>query len=131
MELLNRYKKEIESDILINDFNIKEVQQKLPSRKHFWTGRLIDSKVEQQNLIKRKKRIKAEIIKRINAESVVRLTPQSIDHAAEQTEEIAGITEKIKEYDYIIEYLEKIEKIMSNMHWDIRNIVEIQKMEQL
>ena len=131
MELLNRYKKEIESDILINDFNIKEIQQKLPSRKHFWAGRLIDSKVEQQHLIKKKKKIKAEIIKRINTESVVRLTLQSIDQAAEQTEEIAGITEKIKEYDYIIEYLEKIEKIMSNMHWDIRNIVEIQKMEQL
>ena len=131
MELLNRYKKEIESDILINDFNIKEIQQKLPSRKHFWVGRLIDSKVEQQHLIKKKKKIKAEIIKRINTESVVRLTLQSIDQAAEQTEEIAGITEKIKEYDYIIEYLEKIEKIMSNMHWDIRNIVEIQKMEQL
>lgn len=131
MELLNRYKSEIEKDLLVTDFNIKEVQQKLPARKHFWAGRLIDSKIEQQRLIKHKKRVKTELIKRINTESVVKLTVQSIENAAEQAEDIVNITEKIKEYDYIIEYLEKVEKIMSNMHWDIRNIVEIQKMEQL
>jgi hypothetical protein len=131
VELLNRYKKEIETDLIINDFNIKEVQQKLPARKHFWAGRLIDSKVEQQQLIKQKKIIKNELVKRINNEAVVKLSAQSIEIAAEQTDEITKITEKIKEYDCIIEYLEKVEKIMSNMHWDIRNIVEIQKMEQL
>jgi hypothetical protein len=31
----------------------------------------------------------------------------------------------------IIEYLEKVEKIMSSMGYEIKNIVEIQKMEQL
>ena len=35
------------------------------------------------------------------------------------------------EQDDIIEYLEKVEKIMGQMHWDIKNIIDINKMEQL
>ena len=31
----------------------------------------------------------------------------------------------------IIEYLEKVEKIMGQMHWEIKNIIDINKMEQL
>ena len=37
----------------------------------------------------------------------------------------------LKEYEFIVEYLEKVEKIMSGMGYDIKNIIEIQKLEQL
>jgi hypothetical protein len=40
-------------------------------------------------------------------------------------------SDKIKEYDYIIEYLEKVEKIMGSMVWEIKNVVELAKLEQL
>ena len=31
----------------------------------------------------------------------------------------------------IIEYLEKVEKVMGQMGFDIKNIIDVQKMEQL
>ena len=131
MELLRRYQEEIGPDLLITDFNIKEIQLKLPSRKHFWAARLIDAKINLFQLQKRKKTLKKTLVVKILAEAPVRITQQTAEIAAESTEELSSINDSIKEYEFIVEYLEKIEKIMSGMGFDIKNIVEIQKLEQL
>ena len=49
MELLDRYIKEIEEDLKIDEFNIKEVSLRVPAKKHFWVSRLINHK---RNLLK-------------------------------------------------------------------------------
>lgn len=131
MELLKRYKEEIGADLIVTDFNIKDVQLKLPSRKHFWAARLIDAKVSLQNLQKRKKNLKKDLVTRIIAEAPVRITQQTAEIAAESTDELVAINDSIKEYELIIEYLEKVEKIMAGMGYDIRNIINIMQMEQL
>lgn len=131
MELLKRYKEEIGNDLLITDYNIKDIQLRLPSRKHFWAARLIDAKVELQALLKRKKTIKRSLVQKILQEAPVKLSQQAAESAAETTEDISTINDNIKEYEFVIEYLEKVEKIMQNMHWEIKNIIDIQRMEQL
>jgi DNA-dependent RNA polymerase auxiliary subunit epsilon len=131
VELIERYKEEIGKDLVINDFNIKDVQLKLPARKHFWAARLIDAKISHHRLIKRKKTLKESIAKRIINEAPVRVTQQTAEIAAEASDELQNITTEIKDYEFVIEYLEKIEKIMAGMGFDIKNIIEIQKMEQL
>ena len=131
MELLRRYKEEIGTDLLITDFNIKDIQLKLPSRKHFWAARLIDAKITLQALHKKKKNLKKILVTKIIAEAPVKLTQQTAEIAAESTDELTVIADSIKEYEFIVEYLEKVEKIMSGMGYDIKNIIEIQKLEQL
>jgi len=131
VDLLKRYKEEIGKDLVVDDFNIKDVQQKLPSRKHFWVARLIDAKIELSQLQKRKKKLKTLLAQKISAESSVSLSQSVILNAVDNSDDMEKINDSIKEYEYIIEYLEKIEKIMSTMHWEIKNIVEIQKLEQL
>ncbi len=131
MELLKRYKEEIGNDLIINDFNIKDVQLKLPSRKHFWVARLIDAKIEHSRLIKKRKLLKAALVKKIMQESPVKLTQSTAESAADSLDEMQNINDSIREYDFIIEYLEKVEKIMSSMHWEITNIVELNRLEQL
>lgn len=131
VELIERYKEEIGKDLVINDFNIKDVQLKLPARKHFWAARLIDAKITHHRLTKRKKSLKESIAKRIINEAPVRVTQQTAEIAAEASDELQNITAEIKDYEFVIEYLEKIEKIMAGMGFDIKNIIEIQKMEQL
>lgn len=131
MELIERYKDEIGRDLVINDFNIKDVQLKLPSRKHYWAARLIDAKIAHYKLIKRKKLLKESIARRLISDAPVRITQQTAEIAAENTEELQSIAIEIKDYEFVIEYLEKVEKIMSGMGFDIKNIIEIQKMEQL
>lgn len=131
MELLKRYKEEIGAELLINDFNIKDIQLKLPSRKHFWAARLIDAKIEHQRLLKKRKLLKAALVKKVIAESPVKITQSTAEQAADSAEEMDKLNDVIREYDYIIEYLEKVEKIMQSMHWEIKNIIELNRLEQL
>ena len=105
MELLRKYINEIGQDLVLDDFNLKEAQMRLPARKHFWVARLMDSPV--------------------------RISQSAAESAAERHESIDSLNKGIAGQDTIIEYLEKVEKIMGNMHWEIKNIIDINKMEQL
>jgi hypothetical protein len=131
VETLKRYIEEVNKDLFIDDFNIKDSQMKLPSRKHFWVARLMDAKINKNKLLSKKKQHKKELVTRIISESPVKLTTQTAETAAENTPDIEIINEKLKELDFIIEYLEKVEKIFSSMHWEIKNIIQINQMEQL
>lgn len=131
MDLIKRYKEEIGNDLVINDFNIKEVQLRLPSRKHFWAARLIDAKIELHSLQKQKKTLKKQIVKRLQQESPIKLTQQSAEIAAESSNEISSLNDQIKDYEFVIEYLDKATAVLNQVGWDIKNIIEIQKLEQL
>ena len=130
MDLLQRYIDEIGQDLNVNDFNIKEVQLRLPARKHFWVARLIDAKIKREKLLRDKKNLKKELAQRIIELSPVKITTTTADAAAENSKEMDNINTSLKEYEYIIEYLEKVEKIFASMHWEIRNIIQINQLEQ-
>jgi hypothetical protein len=131
VETLKRYIEEVNKDLIIDDFNIKDSQMKLPSRKHFWVARLMDAKINKTKLLSKKKQHKKELVARIINESPIKITTQTAEAAAENTSDIEIINDKLKELDFIIEYLEKVEKIFSSIHWEIKNIIQINQMEQL
>ena len=131
MELLEKYRSEIAADLYIDDFNIKEAQLKLPSRKHFWVARLIDAKIAQKELIRKKIKLKELLIAKIRDESPVSLSNPTIEKLVSDREEMQKINNKIDEYDILILYLEKVEKIFSTLHWEIKNIIDINKAEQM
>lgn len=122
---------EIGQDLVVDDFNLKEVQMRLPARKHFWVARLMDAKVEKNRLLLKKKRLKKELTKKVITESPIKISISTAEQHAERHESILQITELINEYIVIVEYLEKCEKVLSSMSFDLKNIVEINKMEQL
>ena len=131
MELLRKYINEIGQDLVLDDFNLKEAQMRLPARKHFWVARLMEAKIKRNSLIRDKKKIKKELVKKVITDSPVRISQPAAESAAEKHESIDSLNKGITEQDAIIEYLEKVEKIMGNMHWEIKNIIDINKMEQL
>lgn len=131
MDLLKKYIEEIGQDLVVDDFNIKEVQMRLPARKHFWVARLIDAKVERGKLLSKKKQHKKEMTKKIIAESPVKITQAVAEQHAERHDSVVQINKQIHEYDLIIEYLEKVEKVFSQMSYDLSNLIKIQQMEQL
>ena len=131
MELLKKYIEEITKDLQLDDFNIKEAQMRLPAKKHIWVARLMDAKIKRNNLIRDKKQLKKEVVKKVISDSPVKISQSAAESAAERHESISKLNVFITEQDNIIEYLEKVEKIMSQMHWEIKNIIDINKMEQL
>jgi len=122
---------EIGKDLVVDDFNLKEVQMRLPSRKHFWVARLMDAKVERNKLLAKKKQLKKDLTKKVIAESPVKISLSIAEQHAERHESVVHITESLAEYGVVIEYLEKVEKVLSSMSFDISNIVKINQMEQL
>jgi hypothetical protein len=50
---------------------------------------------------------------------------------AKGSSEMTELTNKCKELELIIEFLEKTEKNLTSMVWDIKNIVELMKLEML
>ena len=43
--------------------------------------------------------------------------------------ELVEIDIKIQEEELILEYLEKIQNIVNNIQWDIKNLIELEKLE--
>ena len=129
--MLKKYIEDINKDLYLDDFNLKEVQMRLPARKHFWVARLIEAKIKRNTLFAKKKKLKKDLVKKVIEDSPVRINQTAAETAAERYDSVVNINNSIKEQDTIIEYLEKVEKIMSMMHWEIKNIVDINRMEQL
>ena len=129
--MLKKYIEDINKDLYLDDFNLKEVQMRLPARKHFWVARLIEAKIKRNTLFGKKKKLKKDLVKKVIQDSPVRINPTAAETAAERYDSVVSINNSIKEQDTIIEYLEKVEKILSTMHWEVKNIVDINRMEQL
>lgn len=129
--MLKKYIEDINKDLYLDDFNLKEVQMRLPARKHFWVARLIEAKIKRNTLFAKKKKLKKDLVKKVIEDSPVRINQTAAETAAERYDSVVNINNSIKEQDTIIEYLEKVEKILSTMHWEVKNIVDINRMEQL
>lgn len=131
MELIERYVKEIEEDLKIDEFSIKEVSLRLPARKHFWVGRLINHKRNLIRLEAEQTEIKKRLIKEAQDCAAIKLSTIVAAQAAESTKEYKEMNMKIADEKLIIEMLEKTEKVFSSMTYDVSNIVKIMQLEQL
>jgi replicative superfamily II helicase len=131
MSLLSKYIKEVEQDLILNDFNIKETQLRLPAKKHFWVARLIEAKRDLQDLIDKEKKMTKVLSAKIKEQSPVTLTDKTVLNLIDDQEEIGSIKEKKRDLTNVVEYLEKVEKIFGSMHWEIKNIVDLGKLETL
>jgi len=128
-DVLTNYQKELNEHLVIDEFTLKDVQLQLPARKHLWVGRLMRHKHELNQLKKEKIEKLSDLTKVIQEQSNVRLSTPAAEKVAANTNNIKEINNKIQEQYVLIEYLEKVEKIMSSIGFDIRNIIEIQKLE--
>ena len=130
-DTLDQYNNELKEHLVLDEFNIKDAQMKLPGRKHLWVGRLMRHKQEKNNLIAKKKQMVEKLTKSIQEQSTVRLSVPAAEKVAWNTEPIKKINSEIAEHELLIEFLEKVEKIMSGISYDIKNIIEIQKLETI
>ena len=129
MEILEQYIIELEKDVRVDQFNVRDCQMKLPAFKHKWVGRLMRHKHEVVKLKQKKHQIKKVVASKIQESSTYKVSKPVADKAADNHESIIDIQNNIEELAIIIEFLEKAERILSSMTFDIKNIVEIMKLE--
>lgn len=128
-ETFLKYKEAVERDLKIDQFNIHDKVNDIPSLKHFWVAKLIEAKIE----IKKLQRKKADLIKKVNESTDVgiKLSTSSMNSVISKSPVIAEINELIEEYELIVEYLEKTEKIFNSTTYDLKNAIELMKMETM
>lgn len=131
MEQLEQYIKEMGVDVELDEFNLKDVQLKLPALKHKWVGRLVRHKAELSRLQDNRDRTIKTLAQEVIDTATYAVNLQTAMKAAEKHQKIRDIDDKVRENKLIVEFLEKSERIFSGMSFDIKNITEIMKLETL
>lgn len=130
MDVLDKFKEEIVEDVKVDELNLLDKQMMLPSLKHKWVARLIDAKRELNRLNRKKKQLRDSVLEQFKKEGIPPGIPKAnIDKKIDSSETIMNLQEEIEEKEIVVEYLEKVETIFKNMSFDLKNIVEINKME--
>jgi len=101
----------------------------LPSIKHRYATIYIQTKLAISNLFLETKRTIRSIVEEINRESAVRLSVPAAEKLAADHVAIAEIDNKIRNSEVVLEVCEKSEKILSSASFDIKNLVELIKLE--
>lgn len=130
-ELFIKYNEELTSDTQVDETNIKDQQMKLIANKHKWASRLIQAKQEFTKLEKLKFQTIEGLSQKIQSSSNVKVTDVTARRAAESHDAIKPLIEKLDEQKLLIEYLERVQDIMKSMTYDIKNIIDILKLETL
>ncbi|MDB4464469.1 hypothetical protein N9033_00195 [bacterium] len=128
---LERYIDELSKDIAIDEFALKECQMKLPALKHKWVGRLVRHKRDLYKLQKQRQECITKISDKVRSSSEIQLTRPAANKIAEKHNDIQVLDDNIKDIELVIELLDKCERIFSSMSFDMKNLVEIIKMETL
>tara|TARA_Y100000310_G_C20415211_1_gene683976 strand:- start:318 stop:713 length:396 start_codon:yes stop_codon:yes gene_type:complete len=129
MKILDEYLNELSQDTALDEFTVKDMQMKLPAIKHKWAGRLIRTKFEVTNLERGRDRLINKAVQQLIEESPVKLAVPLARQRVEGLDDIQDIKDKIQDTKTIIEFLEKAERILNSMTFDIKNLTEIMKME--
>lgn len=129
MVLLEKYIAELESDVKLDELNLKEAALCLPARKAKWVSRLITEKNNFNKLQRKKNLLIRDAVLEIKKESPVNLTHPTLEKAAEKHPNIIKINIEIEESKNIIDFLERVEKTISSISFDIKNLIELIKLE--
>jgi hypothetical protein len=128
-EQFEKIVKEIEQDLKIDRMNMDEKTLQIPSIKHYWVAELYRTKIQIQKLEKAKK----ERMKQVQANQVseIGLSKSSIMAQVNNDELIIKINDKLEELKIISEYLEDAKYVLGRVTDDLKNRIELEKVERL
>ena len=129
MDILGKYLEELGRDTLLDEFTVRDVQMKLPGIKHKWAGRLIRAKCELGRMSRKRKQMVDEAAQGLIKDSHIKVGTPVARKRVEDHKIIRDVDVEIEFQKAIIEFLEKAERIINSMTFDIKNLTEIMKLE--
>ena len=103
MEQLEKYIKEMGSDVELDEFNIKDCQLKLPALKHKWVGRLVRHKGHLAQLTESRDKMVRTVAGEIIETATYQVTLPVAMKSAEKHSSIKQIDQSIREHKLIID----------------------------
>lgn len=126
---LQKYLDEFNNDVSLDRMNLEDKQLRLPGIRAKWVGRLINHKKQDYKLQEIRHEAIKESIKNVSATSPVELSESTLSKSAQTSSIVKKIDAEIIDNKLIIEFLEKCERITASITYDIKNIIDILKME--
>lgn len=126
---LLEYIDEMEKDVQVDELSVKEVQMKLPALKHKWVGRLMRHKAIIGGLYRKKEAMKKEAGEKMKESTMYNMSDVALDKLIEKQDSIMELNTEISEHKLVVEFLEKSERIFSSFTFDIKNLIEVMKLE--
>jgi hypothetical protein len=129
LSLISEYEAAILKEVTLDELNLRDIQMILPAKRHYWVGRLMYHKSEIYRLGNLKKEAKKRILEKIQKESPVGIDSRSIQKSLQEHDVMQKIELQIAEHELVVEYLTKIEANFRSLSFDLKNLIEIQKLE--
>ena len=129
ISLIAKYSEEIKKYVSVDEFKMKQIQMDLTATRHYWVGRLMFHKQEILKLKRLRKEAQKKIADRLEHESPVGLNPKTLEQAQLHHPLVGKIDGQIAEHELVVEYLGKIEANFRSISFDIKNLIEIVKLE--
>lgn len=118
---------ELKEDTHLDELNLLQKQLMLPGIKHKWVARLIEQKRNLYFLEKKKKTAKNAVM--TSLEIPPGIPKASLEKKIEDSKTISDINQEIEDTKLGIEFLEKVEQVFRSMTYDIKNIIDINRLE--
>ena len=128
-DIIDQYLEEATLDTCIDRLEVVNTQERLVNNKHKWSARLINHKINLSNLKFKRESILEEKVTEYQNTEPVRVNRNIAERAVQNKKEIKTLDLKIKNEQLIIDYLENIYKNISFATNDIKNLVELMKLE--
>lgn len=119
----------VEADLQIDRLNINEKAMKLPAIKHYWIAKFIRSKIE----LKKRQSEKATVFKTLKESDTfneIGLTQDTIKRKLANHPKMMELDNRIAELEMIIDYLSEAKFVLAAATQDIKNSVELIKLEE-
>ena len=128
-DIIDQYLKEISIDTNLDRLEVTSTQEQLVSNKHKWSARLINHKIKLNNLKSKRSSLLEEYIADYQDKEPVRVNRSIAERAVENKKGVKAIDLKIQNEVLIVSFLENIYKNISFATNDIKNLVELMKLE--
>ena len=128
-EIIEQYTIESSIDTNIDRLNVTDIQEKLVNNKHKWSARLINHKIKLNKYKANRLAILEEKIDEYQNTQPVMVNRSIAEKAVSKKKDIRSIDYKIENEILIIQHVENIYKNISFATNDIKNIVELMKLE--
>ena len=128
-DIIDQYLKEVSIDTNLDRLEVTSTQEQLLANKHKWSARLINHKINLNNLKYKKSSLLEEYIAEYQDKEPVRVNRSIAQRAVENKKEVKAIDFKIQNEVLIISFLENIYKNVSFATNDIKNLIELMKLE--
>lgn len=122
-------KAEYDEDIEFDEFNLREIQLKIPSLKAKWSAKLSINEALYHEWKEKRDLVLIAIMKEIETKTDAPIAKTTLEVMAKKDPRYKKVLEKMRSLDIINKFLERVERNIQSMTWDMKNVLDELKIE--